>query len=157
MELEDVLKRKNLRQRDLADKLGVHETTVSKWKRQGLPDSRVEEVAEAVGVDPDDLRPDDSKAGQYVESKDDVADWHKCVSQSDMHPISKQVLGTLATFLDERAWVSTFTTAALADKTGWSETDIREHWQEVADSPFVERIGHPNVEWVYRLKFPDDI
>lgn len=157
MSLSDALRDRKMRQRDLADELDVHETTVSKWKTKGVPESRVEDVAEVLGVDPDDLRPDPSRAGEYVESKEALGDWHKAVSQSDLHPIAKQAVGTMATFLEEGAWVSVFSTEDIVETTGWPEDKLMGRWGEVEGSPFVERIGASGVEWVFRLRFPDEL
>lgn len=157
MGLNDVLEDEKVRQKDLAERLDVHSTTVSKWASKGLPESRVAEVAEVLGVDESRLRPDSDRAGTYVESKEAVSEWHKAVSQSDLHPIAKQAIGTMATFLEEGAWVAVFSTDDIVERTGWPEDELMQHWADIDHCDYVERIGASGVEWVFRLKFPDEM
>jgi len=53
--VSDVLHEKRMGFRDLADTLGASPQLISSWRARGIPESRVMEVAKALGVDPDRL------------------------------------------------------------------------------------------------------
>lgn len=155
MGLKSERKKKGLRQADLADKVSVDDTTVSKWESRGLPANRVEEVAEALGIDPDRLRPDADRAGEVVESKDALADWHKAVAQSDLEPTDKLLVASVACFVSERAWVAIPDTEELARMVGLGEGEAASRLRELQYGRFLYPLDQG--EFAMQLKFPEDL
>lgn len=58
MNLRRYLARKGATQAELADKLGINQSTLSRWLTRGVPPMRVRAVAKATGLTPAQLRPD---------------------------------------------------------------------------------------------------
>lgn len=58
MDITAVLERAELTQRQLAEKLGIGQASISKWRKNGIPLDRVVEVEAATGIPRHDLRPD---------------------------------------------------------------------------------------------------
>lgn len=148
-------KRQNLRQADIAERVNVEESTVSKWESRGLPDDRVEEVAKAIGVDPDRLRPEADRAGEVVEGKGALGDWHKAVSRSDLAPTDKLIVGSISCFLSERAWVALPDIDELARMVEIDADEAEDRLRELQYGEFLTPLEHG--EWAMQLKFPEDL
>ena len=58
MNLRQYLARKGQTQTDLADRLGINQSTLSRWCVRGVPPTRVKALAKATGLTPAQLRPD---------------------------------------------------------------------------------------------------
>jgi transcriptional regulator with XRE-family HTH domain len=56
--LSGLLENRGKRLADLARQLRVNKGTVSRWNERGVPHKRLQEVEDATGIPPCDLRPD---------------------------------------------------------------------------------------------------
>lgn len=150
-----------LSQADLADRLGVHQTVVSRWERgvADLPDDRVGDLAEALNVPPQDLKrlgvPEPDSSSGYVNSEAERSSWRDAVYESDLSGEAKLILTALAVpqLLNKNLWIVTTTVDEFLEVVKLNPELVRAHWDEAISSPFVERVG--SVEWVLRLKFPE--
>ena len=58
MKTKHLIVKAGITQLALAEKIGVHETTVGKWLARRIPAERVADVSAATGIPAADLRPD---------------------------------------------------------------------------------------------------
>lgn len=155
----------DLYQSDIAEEVGVQQTSVSSWEREGwVPTKRLKAVAEVLDVSPKWLatgkEPDEEEAEQakerWVGSKEELVDWIREVRDDERY--SKAVRETIIDlnfFIDEGGtWAVSVTPEALAERVRGDLDEVKSHWDEVLDSPYVERIG-PG-KWTLKLVFPEE-
>lgn len=58
MELHELLNQTGLTQRELADRLGIKQPSVSLWRKRGIPVERVPDIERVTGIPRSKLRPD---------------------------------------------------------------------------------------------------
>ncbi len=156
-------KEAELNQTELAKRLGVHQTVISRWER-GLvpvPDDRKDDLADALGVDvaalgaASEVTEPVGTSGQYVTSERERSAWRDAVYESDLHGEAKLILTALAVpqLLNKNLWIVTTTVDEFLEVVKLDPDIVHAHWDEAINSPFVERVG--KVEYVFRLKFPE--
>ncbi|MFB6372806.1 MAG: helix-turn-helix domain-containing protein [Bradymonadaceae bacterium] len=156
-------------QQEVADEVGVAQTRISEWERQGwVPKAKLEDVSKALDVDPRWLREGvaPSDEGRYVDGEGAVNRWRDAViDYYGAADLVCQILLALPKkgFLeqpedrDERSgdWTVLTTIAEFVEGTGFTAEEVEAHCDRILDSPFLERYGEP-VEWAFRLRFPTD-
>lgn len=155
-------KEKRLSQSQLGERIGekgVTKTTISRWENRDAPEERVEEIADALGVSPEDLLTDDTKQSsippQFVQKDRQTGKWRDAVVSAGVDRDVRTILMTLThpDLLDRRFWVISTTIERFAEITNDPVEWVREHWEEVLESPFVEQVG--DGEFCLALRFPD--
>lgn len=58
MELHILLKKAQLTQRELADRLGIKQPSISGWRKRGIPIERVPDIERVTGIPRREIRPD---------------------------------------------------------------------------------------------------
>lgn len=170
-------------QTDLAERVGVSQKTVSRWKNgESVPavDTRpalreqleLDELSFDDAIQESERRVLASKTrlqrvgrrpvlerGPYAVGDAAHRRWIGMVRRdSNLDRDVRDLLSLFPEHIDEKMReqsCETFVTFDLlaAESPDMSEDHIRDLWQKVLDCPYVERIGAP-VEWVFRLKFP---
>lgn len=156
--LKKLRKRAGLTQKQVADELGVHFTAISKWERYGdLPDGRVGQIAEALGVSESELRgrPDEEEPtpGRTVRTSADVNRWRDSLARADLDFELRGILSMLPAFqsADDDWPLVVVTPEELRDKV--PADVLNRHWDSVIASGWVEQVK--GMEWVLRLVFPE--
>jgi len=153
--LKEAREAKDVTQKELADRCEVSRMTVYRWETDGLPESRFEQVADALGVRVEDLRTDTGDGqGRVVGSKDAADEWLNAVMTADLDRDVKMLTSYLVGVLNQYHWVVSIDPASLADETNEDLEWVRAHWDDMLETEFVERIGP--AEYVLRLVIPDD-
>lgn len=101
MKLKPVLKRLNINQSQLAEKLGVHMTTVSPWNKKGIPEKYHDQVNKLLENAPVGARP--VKARRKRQQKDVVIQ-----DLGELKPSSKKVLIMVLDSEDAQEYVKRF-------------------------------------------------
>lgn len=162
--LKSLRKRAGHTQKELADAMGVHFTSVSRWERYGeLPEDRLPELAEALGVEVADLLDDPAatpKPAQApveeerkgVRTSGEVNAWRDKLGVTPMNMYLRLILAILPSFRTEEG-VVLVTRQQLIDDANLPGELVDEHWPAVLESEWVERVGE--VEWAFRLVMPE--
>jgi hypothetical protein len=61
---------------------------------------------------------------------------------------------TLPHFLDDESWIAEVLNEELADVLGIPKDEVRDEWETVTESPYVEPIGRSGR--IFKLKFPEN-
>jgi len=157
--LKELRRKAGKTQQEVADELGVHFTTVSKWERHGdLPQARIPQMASILGVPESELRgaptPEDPPAGptvQVVRSRAAQGEWMAAVIQGVEDRDLAWVLAAIGSLVDPDAWVASVTAEQIEEQSGNPEV-FRAVWHKVLKSPWLKRIGE--AEYVFQLVFP---
>jgi transcriptional regulator with XRE-family HTH domain len=140
--------------REAADLVGMSPGAIQYWEREDrVPEEHRQKYAGVLEVDPDAL--DSAPSGRLLSTKGQINRWRDIVQLTRSHGLThseKYILVSLPLLYDEELGAVHCTIDQLAEEIHEDPEFIREHWDEVIDSPFVERVG--SVEWLLRLKFP---
>lgn len=145
-----------LSSRDVAEAVGVTHTTVLSWERKGyVPMSHRKEIAKALGVQMEDVPSERGLPGcGSVKTKSGVVDWIGAVMRSDEPVRVAKVLSAIATFFDEQLGLANCSIDSLIKETRIDEEEIREIWDDVLASGWLE--WRPPGEYLFELKYPND-
>lgn len=152
----------------LAEEVGVHQVTVSRYElgKREVSEEKLSQIANALEVSVEDIRErakqiNERSADQgalppgFVQQKSDISDWRdEVIQDSKLNHWVQMILMALPAFLDRDHWVIAITEEHFIEETGRSEEVVDEHWEEVLESDYVERVGVN--EWTLRLTFPED-
>jgi transcriptional regulator with XRE-family HTH domain len=143
-------------QQELADECDVNRVTVWRWENErGLPADRLQQVADILGVSPEELLDEKERREEtYVTSKDDLSDWQMSVSASGLTGPVVVLLSALPMFMDMDQWFVSVTPEAMSERAQRDLETIEAHWDEMLETEFVDRVGP--AEYVLRLTFPDE-
>lgn len=89
-----------------------------------------------------------------MRSAEAKGEWLDAVMTSDLERNARLLTSYLLTALHEDHWVVSTTPESLAEATNEDAEWVREHWDTMLNSPFVERVGEG--EWTLRLVFPEE-
>lgn len=151
-----------MKQTELADILGVHFNTLSRWENTKPPKSRVSELAKILELNEPELyeqveRDHTPEGAGDPKDKNDLFEviyrWRNAISMAMMDPFLRLVLGSLPVFMDMETGVIAVTIQQIIETTHINADRVHEVWPEVLASPFVERVG--KVEYMFKLRFPD--
>lgn len=171
--IHQMRKRQGLTLDFLAEKSGVHQTTLSRYER-GQREPRlkaVQSIADALGVTVEDIM-SLAKALEYAESEEgaeyvpavtqgtdgdqskpfNLERWRVLASLAKMDWRAKLLLGLLPAFLDRESGVVAITREQAITRGHLDADFVDAAFPVVLESGFVERIGE--VEYLFRLRFP---
>lgn len=139
---------KGLTQKELANKIGVHFTMISKWEKgTAIPEARLPELAEALEVPVKELREGKANDGERL------AAWRDQVAEAELEEGVRFLLLCLPVFADEETRVVAITKEDFAKRLHLDVERVDRDWPKMLESGFVERLGSPGVsDQVLKLK-----
>jgi len=167
--LKQIREKRGVTQEELAEEFGVSRMTVYRWEKEGLPEARVEQVADALDVTVDELTSpaveEGARVEPYVRSADAVSDWRDAVMEADdLDFDTRSLLNSLPAYMDRTFWVYIGSLEWLSEQTGAPLELVEEKWPAVLESEFVDVLDPEGVtdgdrakgvefRWVLALKF----
>ncbi|QDG52191.1 helix-turn-helix transcriptional regulator [Persicimonas caeni] len=138
---------------------GVHQTMISQIEAgdRGIPDERLSALAGALGVDEAELTVDslgESGSGK-VSSEELRSAWRDRVAMDpslDPFVMNMLMMVSAPVFRPAGNWLIHVTVEQFARETGRDLQRVEQHWQQMVDTPYLERVGE--VEWAFWMTFP---
>lgn len=159
--IREMRKKAGLTQTDLAERLNVAQSIISRWEqgRDEVPRPRRAEIAEVLGVTIAELGADEQAAEDarswredgYIRTSGEVNAWRDKLGVSSMNPYLRLILSILPSF--RHGEIVLVTRQQLIDDANLPGELVDEHWPAVLASEWVERVGE--VEWAFRLVMPE--
>ena len=151
--IKDHRKRIGLSQAEVAQRVGVDQTIVSRWERETapVPAKHLERLAEIYGISVSQLE-------QWLEDSEEkplspARTWRDYVIDAGLSGNALLILLVIGSFTtDEFEDVVSFSSADLWKRAKMPEEARQAAWDEALGSGFLKRIG--TGEWMFRLVLP---
>jgi transcriptional regulator with XRE-family HTH domain len=157
----------------LGEEVGVTHGTVSRYERgERTPsDEMLERIASALGISVQDIyekadelddtqsepahtRHNNGTTSNYVNATRHIPKWRdRVIRDVSVDEGLELLLMALPAFLDRMSWIIPITQEQYIRETGRSRDLVADRWEDMLESPYVERIGEN--EWTLRLRIPD--
>jgi transcriptional regulator with XRE-family HTH domain len=147
-------------QRELADRLGITQTAVSKYElgQRSIPPDVRRELAEILQIDEDllgDTMRQVTTEDRVVYNVERLREWNDRVALDvSMSLNARGVLRVISALLDRINWVAVVQPDDIRSRGGVPPEVIEEVWDEVIGSRYLQRLGE--VEYVFRLVLPSN-
>lgn len=140
MNIKEMRQNAHMTQHQVADLLGVHVTTVSKWDRevQPVPDKYVDQLAGILDVAPQQIRKMQHEPEPALPR--DLSRWLSRVIRSEVDIEIRVALIALTTIADDGV-VVVDSVEAMAERLHLDPLSLSGKWQDLLSSGFVKTIG----------------